>query len=291
MWLVTGAKGFIGSHLMAALKIARREAVPFDAKAGQDIGDSDTIWRACYEHKIDTIVHLAALADVRKSTLNPQKFIDLNVSATMTMLRAATSAGVKNFILMSSSSVYGNASNPLREDDTIRRPVSIYGATKLAMEAIASAWSHCNDVDVTCLRGFTIYGPGQRSGMAVAEFTRRISSVVPVDVYGKGDSARDYVYVDDAVSAILAASERMAGFQVYNVGTGISTKLIDLLALISQKLGIPPKICYRPFNDADAFDPRPDVSKAYKALGWRAEVMLDEGLDRYIAWFRGKVGN
>lgn len=291
MMLVTGARGFIGSKLMAVLKERKQEAVPFDVKDGKDLTAEMAVWKACTEHKVDTIIHLAAMADVRKSLFKYQRFIDLNISGTLNMLKQATDAGVSNFVLMSSSSVYGNAPNPLCEDTSVRQPISIYGATKLAMEALAGAWAHCNDVNITCLRPFTCYGPGQREGMAVAEFARCISSCVPVHLLGKGDSARDYVYVDDVVEALIAAAGNMAGFQVYNVGTGRMTRLIDLLAAISQRLGIPPKIQHRPLDPADAFAPCPSVAKISKALGWQAKVTLEEGLDRYLAWFRGKAGN
>lgn len=240
--LVTGGAGFIGSQLGERL-LARGDSVhvldnfdPFydpalkrrnleslqragGAKFSFQEGDIRDA-KACKEalRGCDGVVHLAALAGVRPSIADPVRYMDVNVTGTQVLMQAIESKQVP-FVFGSSSSVYGgNTKVPFSEDDAVDRPVSPYAASKKAGEVICHAWHHLRGNAVTCLRFFTVYGPRQRPEMAIHHFTRCIATQKPLPFFGNGESRRDYTYVDDIVSGVVASLDRANGYRIYNLG-------------------------------------------------------------------------
>jgi len=274
--LLTGAAGFIGSHLADRLLALGEEVIGLDSfddyyapgiKRGNvkealenpsfrlvegDIRDGELLGKLFAEKKFDAVVHMAARAGVRPSIEDPGPYLDVNVKGTINLLEAGRSAGVTRFVLASSSSVYGAGTPaPFREDAACDRQVSPYAASKRAMEHFARAWHELYGLDVACLRYFTVYGPRQRPEMAIHKFARLIEDGEPIPVFGDGESARDYTYIEDAVAGTLGALQRSQGFEVYNIGESRVVKLAELVALIEKALGRKAKIERLPDQPGD----------------------------------------
>ena len=309
--LITGAAGFIGSHLAEALVARGADVVGVDsldpaydpavkrdnlsALEGSprftletvDIRDQDALEAVVARTRPATIVHLAARAGVRASLAEPQAYVDVNVRGTVNLLEAARTSGVGHVVFGSSSSVYGDATTPpFREDDPADRPASPYAATKRSGELACHAVHHAYGIDVTCLRFFTVYGPRQRPEMAIHRFARLLEEGRPLPIFGDGSSRRDYTYVGDIVDGIVTAADRPDGFQVYNLGTTASTGLRDLAGLLAAKLDRPLAIEELPFQAGDVPATLADIGRAHARLGYEPTVGIDEGLDRFVAWFR-----
>ena len=241
--LVTGGAGFIGSHLCEARLQREHKVVALDsfddfyeptvkrtnlAKCDGaadfrlvegDIRDADTVDKVLDEHGVEVIVHLAARAGVRPSIEQPVPYQDVNVGGTTVLLEAARLHGVRKFIFASSSSVYGNSQKtPFAEDHDVDRPISPYAATKRAGELLCHTYHHLYDINITCLRFFTTYGPRQRPDLAIHKFARLIEAGDPVPVFGDGTMMRDFTYVDDIVDGVRRAIERCRGYHIYNLG-------------------------------------------------------------------------
>ncbi len=313
--LVTGAAGFIGSHLVDRL-LARGERVVgldnFDSfydpaikrenLAGAlrqggfrlvegDIRDRALLDRVLGEEPVRAIVHLAARAGVRPSVEQPELYADVNVRGTTVILEAAVAAGVGRVLYASSSSVYGgNEKVPFSEDDPVDHPVSPYAATKKACELIAHAFHHVHGIEAIGLRFFTVYGPRQRPEMAIHKFTRLLAEGKPVPVFGDGTSRRDYTYIDDIIDGVLAALDRARGYRVYNLGESATTALLDLVRMIAEELGVEPRMEFRPFQPGDVPITFADVSRARAELGYDPRVPVREGIRRFVAWFRERNG-
>ncbi len=309
--LITGGAGFIGSHLCEAL-LARGEQVValdnFDAfydpqmkranLAGclasplftlveGDIRDMEKVGEVFADGDFDIIVHLAAKAGVRPSIEDPLAHQDVNVRGTMVLLEAARQFEVKKFVFASSSSVYGNNQKvPFSELDCVDFPISPYAATKKACELICHTYSHLYDMDVTCLRFFTVYGPRQRPDLAIHKFTQLIEAGKPVPVFGDGSSRRDYTYIDDIIQGVLAAMERCQGYRIYNLGHSQPVRLAELIEWLELVLGKKAKIDRQPAQPGDVNCTYADVSRARAELGYEPRVRLEEGLERFVAWYR-----
>jgi UDP-glucuronate 4-epimerase len=309
--LVTGGAGFIGSHLCEAL-LARGEQVValdnFDAfydpqmkranLAGclasplftlveGDIRAMEKVGEVFADGDFDIIVHLAAKAGVRPSIEDPLAYQDVNVRGTMVLLEAARQFEVKKFVFASSSSVYGNNQKvPFSELDCVDFPISPYAATKKACELICHTYSHLYDMDVTCLRFFTVYGPRQRPDLAIHKFTQLIEAGKPVPVFGDGSSRRDYTYIDDIIQGVLAAMERCQGYRIYNLGHSQPVRLAELIEWLELVLGKKAKIDRQPAQPGDVNCTYADVSRARAELGYEPRVRLEEGLERFVAWYR-----
>ncbi|MHC4527784.1 MAG: NAD-dependent epimerase/dehydratase family protein, partial [Planctomycetota bacterium] len=240
--LVTGAAGFIGSHLTERLLADGWSVVGLDnfddfydpqIKRGNiraalenkaftlieaDIRDGAVMDEALGQG-IDVVVHLAAKAGVRPSIEQPVLYTDVNVKGTMVVLESAREHGTNKMVFGSSSSVYGNNEKvPFSEDDNVDFPISPYAATKKACELICHTYHHLYGIDITCLRFFTVYGPRQRPDLAIHKFARLIEQGKPIPVYGDGSMMRDFTYIDDIINGTLAAMEKCAGFNIYNLG-------------------------------------------------------------------------
>ena len=313
--LVTGAAGFIGSHLCEALlergdrvvgldnfndfydpaikraNLAGPLARPGFALVEGDIRDAAAVARVFREHAPTSVVHLAAMAGVRPSLQDPALYHDVNCTGTAVVLQAARAAGVGRFVFGSSSSVYGgNPKVPFHEDDDVSRPVSPYAATKRANELTCHTFHHLYGMDVACLRFFTVYGPRQRPEMAIHKFVRLTEAGQPLPLFGDGRSERDYTYVDDILDGVLKAHDRSRGFRIYNLGESRTISLRDLVAAIGRATGREPRVDWQPPQPGDVPRTYADVERAKAELGYAPKVDLDEGLRRFVAWYRAGPG-
>jgi UDP-glucuronate 4-epimerase len=313
--LVTGAAGFIGSHLCEALlergdrvvgldnfndfydpaikraNLAGPLARPGFALVEGDIRDAAAVARVFREHAPTSVVHLAAMAGVRPSLQDPALYHDVNCTGTAVVLQAARAAGVGRFVFGSSSSVYGgNPKVPFHEDDDVSRPVSPYAATKRANELTCHTFHHLYGMDIACLRFFTVYGPRQRPEMAIHKFVRLTEAGQPLPLFGDGRSERDYTYVDDILDGVLKAHDRSRGFRIYNLGESRTISLRDLVAAIGRATGREPRVDWQPPQPGDVPRTYADVGRAKAELGYAPKVDLDEGLRRFVAWYRAGPG-
>ena len=309
--LVTGGAGFIGSHLTARLlargddvvclddfndyydpAFKRKNVEPFRGSprwhlVEGDVRDATLVEETYRTFGIATTVHLAARAGVRPSIRQPRLYEEVNGVGTLNLLEAAGRSGARTFVFGSSSSVYGtNSKLPFSEDDPITHTVSPYAATKRANELMAYTYHHLHGLSVTCLRFFTVYGPRQRPEMAIYHFTEKLLRGEPVPRYGDGSSARDYTFIDDIVAGTLAALDAAAPFEIVNLGGSRTTTLQRLIELIADALGTEARVQELPPQPGDVPITFADVSKAKKLWGWEPRVPIEEGIGRFVEWFR-----
>jgi UDP-glucuronate 4-epimerase len=309
--LVTGAAGFIGSHVCEALLRRGNQVVALDnfdtfynprikranvAAALRhpsyvllegDIRDAATLDRAFSYAPFAGVVHLAARAGVRPSIQDPTLYDDVNVRGTTLLIEQARRCDSGHFVHASSSSVYGATSAvPFTEDEPADRPSSPYAATKRSNELALYAYHHLYDHPITCLRFFTAYGPRQRPEMAIHKFARLIASGQPVEIFGDGCSRRDYTYIDDVVDGVLRALDRPNGYRIYNLGTTATTPVLELAERIAAELGAPLSVRHLPEQPGDVPITFADISHARDDLGYAPSVELATGLRRFVAWFR-----
>ncbi|MHC4844613.1 MAG: GDP-mannose 4,6-dehydratase [Planctomycetota bacterium] len=313
--LVTGAAGFIGSQLSERLvergdrvvgldnldpfydpAIKRRNVAglvqggSFELVEG-DIRDRDLVRKLLGSAKPDSIVHLAALAGVRPSLLDPVRYHDVNCTGTAVMLEEARAADISRFVFGSSSSVYGgNEKVPFHEDDDVSRPVSPYAATKRSNELTCHTFHHLYGMDIAALRFFTVYGPRQRPEMAIHKFVRCVEQGEPLPLFGDGGSERDYTYVDDILDGVIKAHDRHRGFRIYNLGESATISLKALVAAIGRATGAEPRVDWQPEQPGDVRRTHADVRRAREELGYDPQVDLETGLERFVAWYRGPDG-
>ena len=289
--LITGAAGFIGSHLSERLlqegsriicldnldtfydpQIKRENLKPLLANNNftmieGDIRDLKLLTDIFEGNRIDIIVHIAARAGVRPSIKEPLLYYDVNVRGTTNLLEMAKNYHIKKFIFASSSSVYGeNKKVPFSEDDNVDFPISPYAATKKAGELISFTYHHLYGIPVSCLRFFTVYGPRQRPEMAIHKFTRLIYEGKSIPVYGDGTSRRDYTYIDDLISGITASVNAELGYEIINLGESKTIKLTELISLIEENLQKKAIIEWLPDQPGDVPVTFADISKARRLL-------------------------
>jgi len=312
--LVTGGAGFIGSHLVEALLRDGREVVVLDSFdtfydpatkrrnveqfAGRpgftlvegDIRDAKRLETLFTSHPISVVAHLAARAGVRPSIEQPVLYSDVNLNGTVTLLEACRRHNVGKFVFGSSSSVYGDSTKaPYREQEAADRPISPYGATKRAGELLCASYHALFRLNVFCLRFFTVYGPRQRPEMAIHRFTRLIDRGLPLPRFGDGSTSRDYTYVDDIIQGVLRAIERVQGFEIINLGGSRTTRLQELIGLLEDRLGKKAIVEAQPDQPGDVVATWADVAKAHRLLGYEPKVPIEEGLTRFVAWYRGEL--
>ena len=308
--LITGAAGFIGSHLCERLladgctvigidnfddfydpQIKRRNISGcLKNKNFQlieaDIRDSTAMDEAVGDGA-EIIVHLAARAGVRPSIAQPLLYADVNVNGTMVLLQAAAKHKVARFIFSSSSSVYGNNEKvPFSEDDNVDFPISPYAATKKAGELICHTYHHLYGIAITCLRFFTVYGPRQRPDLAIHKFAKLIEQGKPIPVYGDGTMMRDFTYVDDIIDGTVAAMQKCAGFEIYNLGESKPITVNDLATEIEKALGKKAVREYVPAQPGDVERTYADVTKAVRELDYKPSTTIQAGLAKFVAWLR-----
>ncbi|MDD5562580.1 MAG: GDP-mannose 4,6-dehydratase [Thermoanaerobaculaceae bacterium] len=309
--LVTGGAGFIGSGVVAALLDRGAEVVCLDdfndyydpaIKRGNlepvrgnprfrlvegDIRDAALVEETYRRFGVRATVHLAARAGVRPSIREPRLYQEVNGTGTLNLLDAARKTGANTFIFGSTSSVYGiNSKVPFAEEDPITCPVSPYAASKRGAELMAFTYHHLYGLAVTCLRFFTVYGPRQRPEMAICLFADRFAHGKSVPRYGDGSTARDYTYVDDIVAGTLAALDAAASFEIVNLGGSRTTTLARLIELVAAALGVEPRVEELPLQPGDVPITYADVRKAKRLWGWEPRVPIEEGIARFVEWFR-----
>ncbi len=316
--LVTGAAGFIGSHVVDRLLTDGHAVLgvdnfdPFYARAIKernleaaqahpgfrfregDLRDAAFLRQLFAEARPEAVIHMAARAGVRPSIQQPEAYYELNVMGTVRLLESMREAGVDALVFGSSSSVYGVRADdrPFVEGDTADLPVSPYAATKRAGELLCHTYHHLHGLSCLCLRLFTVYGPRQRPDLAIHKFTRALAHGEPVSVYGDGGALRDYTYVDDTVDGVCRALEvvveRSSGpvFDILNIGAGRMTSVNDLVRLLVEKMGLEPEIEHLPPQPGDVPRTWADITRARGVLGYDPKVTLEVGLGRFVAWFR-----
>jgi UDP-glucuronate 4-epimerase len=314
--VVTGAAGFIGSHLAERL-CGRGDTVvgldnfdPFYPRAVKERNlarlrevssfrfiQGDLLNGIDLDHALaggatDVVVHLAGLAGVRPSVEEPQRFYDVNVDGTLGLIEACRRHGCARMVFASSSSVYGDdAQAPFAESEPCNRPVSPYAATKKAGELLCYTAHHLHQMSFACLRFFTVYGPRQRPDLAIHKFTRLIAHGQPVELYGDGTTSRDYTWIDDIIDGVVATVDRQArdaapAFRVYNLGGSQGTSLRELVDRIASALGKDPILSWKPFQPGDVVRTLADVTLARRELGYAPKVSVAEGIPRFVSWWR-----
>ncbi|MBI4612253.1 MAG: GDP-mannose 4,6-dehydratase [Planctomycetes bacterium] len=309
--LVTGGAGFIGSWLVEALLDRGEEVHALDdfddfydpaakrANLGKalasprfrlheaDIRDLVACRRLFEAVRFSKVVHLAARAGVRPSVEDPVLYEQVNVLGTLQLLELSRLAGVERFVFASSSSVYGNNEKvPFSEDDPVDRPISPYAATKVAGELLCHTYHHLHGLSVVCLRFFNAHGPRQRPEMAIHSFVRQIEAGEEVTIFGDGSFARDLTYVSDVVEGVLAALDAPAGFEIVNLGSTRPILVREILAVVERKLGKKARVRHLSARPGDVERTWADISKAQRLLGYSPKVSLEEGIERFIRWFR-----
>jgi UDP-glucuronate 4-epimerase len=310
--LVTGGAGFIGSHLVEALlkegrevvaldnfddfylpEVKRRNLEPLRGRPGftlveGDIRDEVLVEKVFTTHPVSVVVHLAARAGVRPSIQQPVLYSDVNVTGTAVLLEACRKHGIAKFIFGSSSSVYGNNSKlPFSEKDDVDRPISPYAATKRAGELLCATYHELYRLNVFALRFFTVYGPRQRPEMAIHKFTRLIDRGLPVPRFGDGSTRRDYTFITDVINGVLRSIERVQGFEIINLGGSQTTRLDELIALLEKNLNQKALIEEEPGQPGDVVATYAEVDKARRLLGYEPKVAVEDGLRRFVEWYRG----
>jgi len=308
--IVTGAAGFIGSHLVdrllregwtvtavdnfdpfyprelkeAHIRDHRRQ--PGYRVAELDIRDRGALSALGDAEPCDVIVHLAARAGVRPSILDPIGYQDVNVRGTQNLLEFAREQRVPQFVFASSSSVYGiNPRVPWSEEDHVLLPISPYASTKISGELLGHVYSHLFGIRFVALRFFTVYGPRQRPDLAINKFARAIRSGKPIPVFGDGSTRRDYTFIDDIVSGILGAmTYRKTPFEVINLGNNATVSLAEMIRQLEEALGARAIIDRQPEQSGDVPQTWAAIDKARDMLGYAPATRFEDGISRFVAW-------
>ena len=315
--LVTGAAGFIGMHLALRLRgdgadvtgvdsfdtyydvglkrdrAARLDAAGVTCKA-LDLADDGSAEALFRDGRFSHVVHLAAQPGVRYSLINPAAYLRNNVDAFGKVLEGCRHFGVEHLVYASSSSVYGAShALPFSEDQNVDHPVSVYAATKRADELLAHSYSHLYRLPATGLRFFTVYGPWGRPDMAPMLFTRAILEGQPIKVFNFGKMRRDFTYVDDIVEGIVrvlvlppAGSPTNAPHTIYNIGNHAAVELEAFIGVLERLLGRPAVKEYLPLQAGDVPETFASVDRLAAATGFAPTTPIDEGLARFVAWYR-----
>jgi len=311
--LITGAAGFIGSHLAERLlargdrvaaidnfntyydpEIKRRnirESASHDAYRLHevDICDETALRRVFEEERPEVVVHLAARAGVRPSLQDPNLYYRVNVIGSQHILDACREFEPSHLVFASSSSVYGGSTDvPFSEDNPVARPISPYAATKRMNELMAHVYSHVHGVNVTMLRFFTVYGPRQRPDMAIHKFARLICEGEPVPMFGDGTTRRDYTYIDDILDGVLKSIDKPFKYEIFNLGESHTTSLRELIDLIARHVGRPARIDQEPLQPGDVTITYASIDKARALLDYDPRTDMDEGIRRFVAWYKSQ---
>ena len=315
--LLTGGAGFIGSHVAEALlrkgfalsivdnldefyspawKKANLESIRKIAAIDffdQDICAIDRLRETIASIRPDVIIHLAARAGVRPSIEQPRLYEQVNVAGTVNLLELCREFRVSRLIFGSSSSVYGESDRaPFSEEQSDLRPISPYAATKLAGELFCYTYAHLYKLPVVALRFFTVYGPRQRPDLAIHKFVARIETGTPIPIFGDGETGRDYTFVEDIVAGILGAldydftSTRGTPFEICNLGNSHPVKLSELVRMLERATGKKAIIQRETPQQGDVPLTWADISKAERLLGYHPQTTLEDGLKKFVAWYR-----
>ena len=324
--LITGAAGFIGASLslrllergdtvtgidnlndyydvsLKAARLARLTPSQQFEFIKADISDQGEMQSLFSENRFDAVVNLAAQAGVRYSIENPAAYIDANLVGFGHILEGCRDSGVRHLVYASSSSVYGsNTKLPFSEKDNVDHPISLYAASKKANELMAHAYAHLYGMPTTGLRFFTVYGPWGRPDMALFKFTRGILQDEPIPVFNRGEMVRDFTYVDDIVEGVVRVidqpAERSDGandpdrstsapWRIYNIGNSHRVPLMDYIQALEKALGKQAELDLLPMQDGDVRATEADLTALESDFGYRPKMKLEEGIQRFVDWYR-----
>jgi UDP-glucuronate 4-epimerase len=308
--LVTGAAGFIGSHL--AEKLAQRgdEVVGLDnfndyynpakKRANEkrlnefenfkmieaDIRDRARMIALCEDEQFDAVAHLAAMAGVRPAVESPDFYVEVDYNGTQNLMDAARFTNVENFVFASTSSVYGNTKQiPFVENDPCDRPLQPYAAAKRAAEILGFTYHYLYGLSFTAIRFFTVYGPNGRPDMMAYLVADSITKGIEIPIYNGGDMFRDWTFVEDITDGAMAALDRPLGYEVINLGRGEPTKLRDFVNMIEKLAGRKANLVDKPKPAADVVTTYASISKAVELLGYNPKVSVQEGVKAFWEWY------
>lgn len=308
--LVTGGAGFIGSHLVDRLLSLGYFVLavdnfqgPYPARykyenisaqlknkryhlAKVDIRSRNTVEQLFSTYTIDRIIHLAARAGVRASLMNPHIYQDVNIAGTYNLLFLAKKFATKQFIFTSSSSIYGNAPVPFKETLSVKKPLSIYAATKQSGELACYAFHTLYGIPVTILRLFSVYGPRGRPDMAPYLFTESILQGKLIHQFGSGEAKRDWTYINDIVEGFIFALDKPKPFEIFNLGNSKPVSLSALLTCIEdscQKKALIKRLPRRPEEGKITYA---SIDKARALLGWSPKVQFEKGIEKFVHWYK-----
>jgi nucleoside-diphosphate-sugar epimerase len=300
-YVVTGAAGFIGSHLLRALVERGHDAVGWDAftdyydpalkeenALGLPVERFDLAEDAFVLSGIDGVFHLAGQPGVRSFGDVFPVYVRQNVLVSQRVFEAAVAAGAR-VVLASSSSIYGDAEAYPTPESAVGRPLSPYGITKLATEHLAYAYGREFGLDCVALRYFTVYGPRQRPDMAIAKIVACLAEGRPFELYGDGTQSRSFTYVDDAVEATILAMEKAPAGSIYNVGGGVEASMLEAIEVLAGTTGRRLELVRAPRREGDAGRTAADTTRIRADLGWDARTPLEQGLAAQWRWAADRV--
>lgn len=313
--LVTGAAGFIGSNLAEKLakrgdtvigldnfndyydpakkraNAARLAAYPTFRLVEEDIRHRQAMFDLFAAEKFDGVAHLAAMAGVRNAVLHPDLYVQVNLNGTQNLMDAARAAGnMPNFVMASTSSVYGNTTQiPFVETDPCDRPLQPYAAAKRAAEMLGHAYHHLYGLNFTAVRFFTVYGPNGRPDMMAYLVAESVAKGTQIPLYDGGQMVRDWTYIDDITDGVVAALDTPLGYEIINLGRGEPTLLKDFVTLIETLGGRPANVIHKPRLAADFVKNEADISKARRLLGYNPQVPVEQGVRRFWEWYESTI--
>jgi len=312
--LLTGAAGFIGSHLSERLLDLGHEVIGIDnfdpfydrAIKEENLKKSKTYNSFSFYEldfvtdldelnglpQFDLLIHLGAKAGVRPSIENPKSYIEANYTGTLNLLELLKERQIKKMVFASSSSVYGNCKNiPFTETEALDQPISPYAFTKRGCEMMNFTYHHLEKIDIVNLRFFTVYGPRQRPDLAIHKFVRKILNDEPIQMFGDGSTARDYTFVQDIVSGIVSSMnyvlENDNCFEIMNIGNNQPVKLNTLISAIEKTLGKKANIEQMPMQPGDVDITYSNIDKAKKLIGYQPTTSIEDGLKEFVNWING----
>ncbi|MDQ3020533.1 MAG: GDP-mannose 4,6-dehydratase [Bacteroidota bacterium] len=312
-YLVTGSSGFIGYHLCNRLCLEGLDVIGIDnmnsyydvnlkklrlknlrkhsnfMQIKSDMSQYENLRKFFEKEKPDYVINLAAQPGVRYSITNPEVSIRNNINAFFNLLECCKKNPVKSLIYASSSSVYGNnKKTPFSIENNVDHPVSLYAATKKSNELMAYTYHHLYNIPMTGLRFFTVYGPYGRPDMAYYKFSLNIMKGEPIDVYNNGNMERDYTYIDDVIESIfrLLKKEIVNDYKLFNIGGEHPVNLLYFIETLEKKLGYRAVKVFKEMQPGDVRITCADSSELAKYIKYKPETRIEEGLDKFVKWFK-----
>lgn len=258
-----------------------------------DIRDLEGMRQIFSQHKIDMVVHLAALAGVRPSIERPLDYVDVNIRGTMNLWELCKEFGIKKFICASSSSVYGdNEKVPFAETDTVDKPISPYAATKKCGEILGHTYHHLYQIDMIQLRFFTVYGPRQRPDLAIHKFTKLIDNQKEIPFYGDGTTARDYTFVEDIIDGVVKSikylEQHQGVYEILNLGESEVITLKEMVETLEKTLEEKVMLNHQPMQPGDVQKTNADITKAKNLIDYAPKTNFQNGIKKFVEWFLGR---